>query len=158
MDSFLSAGDVTSTWSISFSVLGVDGQLCVYFQNFPYLLACGKERWVRLLQQRLEGDGRQGQSFTPGLMPVKYRIFTQKMCPRGFQYSTLRPGVFLLKSSSDIRHWGCPLLCGARGVVVSFQPWHCGVRPPCTYFGIFLWPTKSWVCWTFHLVSERQFW
>ncbi|GIY87255.1 hypothetical protein CEXT_430981 [Caerostris extrusa] len=54
MDFILSAGDVASTWSISFSVLGVDGQLCTYFQNFPYLLACGEKRWVRLQQQRLE--------------------------------------------------------------------------------------------------------
>ncbi|GIY41523.1 hypothetical protein CDAR_573621 [Caerostris darwini] len=42
MDFVPSAGYVTPTWSISFSVLGVDGQLCAYFQNFPYLLACAR--------------------------------------------------------------------------------------------------------------------
>ncbi|GIY79941.1 hypothetical protein CEXT_387991 [Caerostris extrusa] len=34
--------------------LGSMGNCGEYFQNFPYLLACGEKRWVRLLQQRLE--------------------------------------------------------------------------------------------------------
>ncbi|GIY87254.1 hypothetical protein CEXT_430971 [Caerostris extrusa] len=113
--------------------------------NLPNLVSSSKSKPPKKSEARKENNLSKPNQRGKGKNKLEKSLCTLLWPPidkspgRSNLISALHPGVFLSKRSPDIAQ-GLSF-SRAWGVVVSFQPQQCGVRPP-LLISEFLWPKK----------------